>query len=60
MMRLYDGGSTILIIIAVAALVGVVSSRWLGDDNAVEETAEEVIENETGLKIDLSPGSPEK
>ncbi len=30
------------------------------DDNPIEEIAEEVIEKETGVDIDLSPNSPEK
>jgi hypothetical protein len=29
------------------------------EDNIVEEWAEEIIKNETGLDIDLSPWSPE-
>lgn len=48
---------TILIvvgIVAIAGLVGYVSSLYLGDDNPIEEAAEEVIELETGRKIDLS------
>ena len=59
-MRLYDGGSTILIIIAVVSIVGLFSTRFLGDDNVVEETAEEVIKMHTGVDIDLSPDSIEK
>ena len=58
-MKLYDGATTVLIIIGVAALLGVLSARWLGEDNAVEETAEEVIEMHTGVDLDLSPDSKE-
>lgn len=58
-MKLYDGGTTALIIIGVAAIIGVLSSRWLGDDNEVEETAEKVIEMQTGVDLDLSPNSKE-
>lgn len=31
----------------------------LSDDNFLEETFEELIEGETGVDIDLSPGSKE-
>lgn len=47
-------------IIAAAALLGVGSSFYLGDDNQVEEKCEEVIKSKTGLDVDLSPGSKEK
>lgn len=47
-------------IVTVAALVGlaakVISNK---SDTAVEEAAEELIEKETGIEIDLSPDSPE-
>ena len=61
-MKLYDGGTTILIIIAVAGLLGLLSSQLLDlpEDNPVEETAEAVIEMHTGIDLDLSPDSPEK
>ena len=56
-MKLYDAGTTIIVILVVAGAIGYFSSRWLGHDNPVEETAEEVIEQHTGIDIDLSPGS---
>ena len=60
-MKLYDGGiMIILVIVIVAAVAGSASYYWLGPDNAVEETAERVIEAETGVNIDLSPSTPEK
>ena len=58
-MKLREGGTTVLIIIAVMAVLGYASSKFLGEDNVVEETAEEVIEMHTGVDIDLSPDSPE-
>jgi hypothetical protein len=58
-MKLRDGGTTILIILAVVAVGGYLSSRWLGHDNVIEETAENVIEQHTGVDIDLSPNSPD-
>ena len=32
----------------------------LKDDNPIEEISEEVIKEETGFNIDLTPNSPEK
>ena len=32
----------------------------LSDENMLEELVEDVIEQKTGLDIDLTPGSPEK
>lgn len=59
-MKLYDFGIVIIIgVIAVCAIGGYVSSRYLGNDNPIEEAAEEVIEEETGLDVDLSPDSKE-
>jgi hypothetical protein len=46
-------------IIATAAILGIGSSYYLGDDNIVEEAAEKVIEDHSGISIDLSPSSPE-
>jgi hypothetical protein len=46
-------------IISVCVLGGVASSKFLGPDNYIEETAEMVIEDQIGLDIDLSPSSPE-
>ena len=59
MMKLYDLSILIVIgVVAVAALIGWVSTCYLGDDNPIEEAAEEVIEIETGRRVDLSPQSP--
>lgn len=54
-MKLYEGGSVVLIIIGVAALIGLASSYMLGDDNPVEQYSEYMIESQTGVKIDLTP-----
>lgn len=47
----------------LSALVGGCSSlnRKLGlmDDNVIEESIENVIENKTGISFDLTPGSKE-
>lgn len=58
-MKLYDAGLTILIIIIVVSAVGLVSVKFLGDDNPIEEVAEDVIQVETGAKIDLTPNTHE-
>ncbi len=50
----------IVIIIVSVAVVGYISTKFLGDDNPVEEIAEEVIESQTGVDVDLTPNSPEK
>ena len=60
LMKCRDGGSTIIIILGMLAIVGYISSRWLGDDNEIEEFAESAIEMQTGANIDLTPGSPER
>jgi hypothetical protein len=57
-MRLYDGG-VIIIIVAAIAIIGMVSSRWLGDDNPIEEVAEDLVESQTGLALDFTPDSSE-
>jgi hypothetical protein len=59
LMKLYDAGTTVLIIIAVVAAIGVLSSKFLGDDNAVEEFSEEILELKTGVSVDLTPESQE-
>jgi predicted ATP-grasp superfamily ATP-dependent carboligase len=53
---------TVWLILAMAgvALIGAISAKYLGNDNAVEEVAESVIEKEMGLKVDLSPLSEEE
>ena len=51
-----------IIIVIIAVLVGLSSVYFLKmkSDNPIEEIAEEVIKNETGADVDLSPTSPEK
>jgi hypothetical protein len=43
-------------IIATVTVLGLASRYFLGADNPVEEVCEDVIQNETGAEIDLSPG----
>lgn len=59
-MRLLDIGSVIIVVIVVSACIaGIVSKHYLGNDNFVEQTAEDVIQQETGVEVDLSPDSVE-
>ena len=44
----------------VVVVVGYLSSFWLGDDNAIEEVAENILEKHVGIDLDLTPNSPEK
>jgi hypothetical protein len=48
-----------VIVVILAIILGISSAYFLGDDNFVEEIAEEVIQEETGINIDLTPNSPE-
>lgn len=54
------GSLVVFGLVAVLAIVGFASGYWLGHDNAIEEIAEDVIEKQIGVDVDLSPGSPEK
>lgn len=60
-MKFFELG-TLVIIIAIAALaaIGIISQKYLGEDNIVEETVEAVIKEKTGLDIDLSPKTIEE
>lgn len=44
-------------LILLIVLIGVFSTYLLGDDNPIEEFSEEIIKEETGLDIDLTPNS---
>jgi len=50
---------THLSIVAVVLLVGILSAYLFGNDNPLEEISEEIIKEETGLEIDLTPSSLE-
>jgi hypothetical protein len=59
-MKLYEPATIIIIsVVVVLGVVGYMSSRYLGNDNAIEEGAEDAIEAITGVDIDLTPYSPE-
>lgn len=57
---------TTLLMVAVISLLAITScsaiNKKLGlkDDNVAEELLEGVIDSKTGLKIDLTPDSPEQ
>ena len=42
-------------IVAIVAIAGIVSVKYLGDGNPIEKIAEEVIKEETGLDVNLTP-----
>lgn len=44
-----------ILVIGAALAVGLGSIAILGKDNAIEQKAEKVIEQQTGISIDLSP-----
>jgi hypothetical protein len=62
MSKLYELGSLIIItvVVGICLIAGLTSTLFLGDDNPIEEIAEQVIEKETGQDVDLTPSSPEK
>ncbi len=49
----------VVVIIGVCVIGGILSTVWLGKDTAIEEIAEKVIQEETGINIDLTPSSKE-
>lgn len=60
-MKLYDASILIFLGIVIGACaIGLFSSKYLGDDNPIEEISEEIIEEKTGLSVDLTPNSREK
>lgn len=59
-MVMRDAGITILAAVVLAALLGFGAKFFTKtEDSVVEEIAEEIIEQHTGLDVDLSPDSPE-
>ncbi len=47
-------------ILILVVIIGLGSVYFYGDDNAVEEISEEILKEETGIDIDLTPSSLEK
>lgn len=59
-MKLFDAGLIILIVvISACAIGGAISGYFWYQDNPVEEVAEEIIKNQTGIDVDLTPTTPE-
>lgn len=55
-MKLNDASLIIIGIIVGTCVLAGLASRWiLGDDNEIEQAAEKIIKEETGVSIDLSP-----
>lgn len=51
------GIASIAIIAAIcigAAIIGIVSDKYLGPHNEIENIAETIIKDETGMSVDLS------
>ena len=48
-------------LVGIAVVLGIASGfLFKKDDNVVEEYCEEIVKEETGIDVDLTPGSPEK
>lgn len=47
-------------ILILVVIIGISSVYFYGDDNTVEEISEEILKQETGIDIDLTPSSLEK
>lgn len=59
-MILKDGGLLVLTIIIIAAAIGYGAAKYTKkDDGPIEEAAEQVIKNQIGIDIDLTPDSKE-
>lgn len=62
-MRKYGLASILCLIGVISSVVlCVVLAKYMGlqDDNPIEEAVEEVIKEQTGLDIDLTPLTPEE
>lgn len=47
-------------IIIAAIIIGLLSAYFWYHDNPVEEISEEIIKQQTGINIDLTPETPEE
>lgn len=47
-------------IVAAAIIVGLLSAYFWYQDNPIEETSEIIIEEQTGVDVDLTPKTPEQ
>jgi hypothetical protein len=58
-MKLYDGAIVIIVVLLAVGVVGAISQHFMWPDNPIEEASEQLIEQKTGVDIDLSPATPE-
>jgi hypothetical protein len=47
-------------IVAAAIIIGLLSAYFWYQDNPIEETSEEIIKEQTGVDVDLTPETPEE
>lgn len=53
-MKLYDLSLIFMIgVIAIAGIVGYVSNIYLGNNNPIEQSAEKLIQDETGITVNF-------
>lgn len=48
------------LIVIISLIIGYISVLALGNDNPIEEAAEDVIKEETGISLELTPDSKPK
>jgi hypothetical protein len=48
------------LIVIISLIIGYISVLALGNDNPMEEAAEDVIKEETGISLELTPDSKPK
>ncbi len=48
------------LIVIISLIIGYISVLVLGDDNPIEEAAEDVIKEEAGISLELTPDSKPK
>lgn len=52
--------AALFIVSALAAGIGSKVVLGMKDDNPIEEATEQIIQDKTGIDIDLTPDTPEK
>jgi hypothetical protein len=50
----------VAVIIIITSLIGVISTKFLGEDNPIEKMMEEIIRLESGVEIDFTPNHPDE
>jgi hypothetical protein len=59
MILLYNKYLITVFIIVITAVVGIISIKFLGNDNVIKEACEDVIQKEVGIDVDLSKEAPQ-